>query len=155
MTNRIETDICIIGSGITGILTAARISELTDAKIVMVEAGGRTTPVRERLGRRRRFIDYGENPWINDHIEDQTGEGLMYRSMVVGGCAMHWDSACPRFSPEDFRQQSLYGVGTDWPISYEELEPYYHEFEHRIGVAGPARMAFTVIDPSITCPSPV
>ena len=31
MTNRIETDICIIGSGITGILTAARISELTDA----------------------------------------------------------------------------------------------------------------------------
>ena len=136
MTNRIETDICIIGSGITGILTAARISELTDAKIVMVEAGGRTTPVRERLGRRRRFIDYGDNPWINDHIEDQTGEGLMYRSMVVGGCAMHWDSACPRFSPEDFRQQSLYGVGTDWPISYEELEPYYHEFEHRIGVAG-------------------
>ncbi|MDH3732035.1 MAG: GMC family oxidoreductase [Gemmatimonadota bacterium] len=136
MIRAIEADVCIIGSGITGILTAARLSELADVDIVMVEAGGRTTPVRERLRRRRRFIDYGENPWVDDHIEDQTGEGLMYRSMVVGGCAMHWDSACPRFSPEDFRQRSLYGIGTDWPISYDDLEPYYHDFEHRIGVAG-------------------
>ncbi|MCG8467673.1 MAG: GMC family oxidoreductase [Gemmatimonadetes bacterium] len=136
MTRRIESDVCIIGSGITAILTAQRLTELADATIVMVEAGGWTTPFRERLQRRRRMIEYGENPWIDDHIEDQTGEGLMYRSMVVGGCAMHWDGATPRFSPEDFRQRSLYGVGTDWPIAYDDLEPYYADFERRIGVAG-------------------
>jgi quinoprotein glucose dehydrogenase len=136
MTVRIEADVCIIGSGITGILAAERIAELSDVDIVMVEAGGRTTSARDRIGKRRRFIDYGENPWTDDHIRDQTGEGLFYRSMVVGGCAMHWDGACPRFSPEDFRQRSAYGVGTDWPLSYEDLEPYYQDFEERVGVAG-------------------
>ena len=49
---------------------------------------------------------------------------------------MHWDGACPRFSPEDFRQNSTYGVGTDWPIGYDDLEPYYQDFEERVGVAG-------------------
>ena len=136
MTTHIDSDICIIGSGITAILAAERIAELTDRDIVMVEAGGRTTPARDRIAKRRRFIDYGENPWIEDHIYDQTGEGLFYRSMNVGGCAMHWDGACPRFSPEDFRQRSMYGVGTDWAIDYDELEPYYRDFEERVGVAG-------------------
>src|SRR5262249_12077726 len=37
---------------------------------------------------------------------------------------------------EDFRLQSLYGVGTDWPISYEELDPWYQEAEVRLGVGG-------------------
>ncbi|MAR44838.1 MAG: hypothetical protein CME03_01630 [Gemmatimonadaceae bacterium] len=138
MTTRVDTDICIIGSGITAILAAERMTEITDADIVIVEAGVRTTPVRERIGKRRRFIDYGENPWTNDHIHDQTGDGLFYRSMNVGGCAMHWDGACPRFSPEDFRQRSIYGVGTDWQLDYEELEPYYFDFEKRVGVAGEA-----------------
>lgn len=132
----VEADICIIGSGITAILTAERLAELTDAKMVMVEAGSWSTPFRERQSARRRFIAYGENPWHDDHLEDQGGEGLFYRSMGVGGCAMHWEGACPRFSPEDFRQQSMYGVGTDWPISYDELEPYYQAFEERIWVAG-------------------
>ena len=136
VTVRIDSDICIIGSGITAILAAERITELTDADIVMVEAGGHTTAVRDRIGKRRRFIDYGENPWTGDHIRDQTGEGLFYRSMNVGGCAMHWDAACPRFSPEDFRQRSTYDVGTDWPIGYDDLEPYYQDFEERVGVAG-------------------
>jgi quinoprotein glucose dehydrogenase len=56
--------------------------------------------------------------------------------MNVGGLGMHWGGVTPRFSPEDFRQRSLYGVGTDWPISYEELDPFYQEAEERMGVAG-------------------
>ena len=57
VTVRIDSDICIIGSGITAILAAERITELTDADIVMVEAGGHTTAVRDRIGKRRRFIE--------------------------------------------------------------------------------------------------
>jgi quinoprotein glucose dehydrogenase len=133
---RVESDICIIGSGITGILAAERLTELVDADIVMIEAGGHTTPVRDRVEKRRRLVEYGENPWEGDHIPDQGGTGLMYRSMAVGGCAMHWDGATPRFSPEDFRQRSLYGVGTDWPVDFQDLEPYYQDFEERVGVAG-------------------
>ena len=56
--------------------------------------------------------------------------------MCVGGLAMHWGGTTPRFTPEDFRMKSMFGVGDDWPISYEDLEPFYHEAEERIGVAG-------------------
>ena len=82
------------------------------------------------------MLDYGENPWPNDRIRGQTGSGAMYNTMVLGGPAMHWGGAVPRFSPEDFRLRSLYGVADDWPISFDDIEPYYQEAEERIGVAG-------------------
>ena len=56
--------------------------------------------------------------------------------MQVGGLAMHWGGVTPRFSPEDFKHKSLYGVGTDWPISYDDLDPFYQEAEEVMGVAG-------------------
>ena len=56
--------------------------------------------------------------------------------MQVGGLAMHWGGVTPRFSPEDFRTKSLFGVGTDWPISYDDLDPFYQEAEELMGVAG-------------------
>ena len=56
--------------------------------------------------------------------------------MLVGGLAMHWGGVTPRFSPEDFRVNSLYGVGDDWPITYDDLDPFYQEAEERMGVAG-------------------
>jgi quinoprotein glucose dehydrogenase len=56
--------------------------------------------------------------------------------MAVGGLALHYGGASPRFSPEDFRVRSTYGVGEDWPLSWEELEPLYQEVEERMGVAG-------------------
>lgn len=42
----------------------------------------------------------------------------------------------PRFAPEDFKTKSLCGVGYDWPLSYEELEPHYYEAEALMGVSG-------------------
>ena len=50
--------------------------------------------------------------------------------------AMHWGAVTPRYSPEDFRLRTLYGVGDDWPITYDDLEPHYIEAERRMGVAG-------------------
>ena len=101
----------------------------------------------ERAAHRARFVAYGENPWGRDHIEGMTADGIQSRSMQVGGLAMHWGGVTPRFSPEDFRVKSLYGVGDDWPVSYEELDPFYQEAERadwrrrRAGTAGarPAR----------------
>jgi quinoprotein glucose dehydrogenase len=49
---------------------------------------------------------------------------------------MHWGGVTPRFTPEDFRLHSLYGVGYDWPVSYDDLDPFYQEAEERMGVAG-------------------
>jgi quinoprotein glucose dehydrogenase len=132
----VEADVCIIGAGISSAMVAERVAEDTDARIVVVEAGNSMFNFEERFERRERFLEYGENPWPDDHIQSQFARGIQSRSMCVGGLALHWGGVVPRFTPEDFRQRSQYGVGTDWPIDYDDLEPYYAEAEERLGVAG-------------------
>ena len=137
MRRAIESDVCIVGSGISAAMVADRLARTTSAKIVVVEAGDETVPLAQRAAMRERFLRYGENPWGRDHIDGYEIEGpLQSRSMLVGGLAMHWGGVTPRFSPEDFKQRSLFGVGTDWPISYDDLQPFYQEAEELMGVAG-------------------
>jgi choline dehydrogenase-like flavoprotein len=62
---------------------------------------------------------------------------------TVGGGTIHWDAKTPRFWRQDFKGRSLYGpvAGAnvaDWPLTYEELAPYYDEIERRLGVQGDA-----------------
>jgi quinoprotein glucose dehydrogenase len=133
----VESDVCIIGSGISAAMVADRLARATRARIVVVEAGDDAPPLAARAAARERFLRYGENPWGRDHLEGYEIDGpLQSRSMLVGGLAMHWGAVTPRFSPEDFKQHSLFGVGTDWPITYEELDPFYQEAEEVMGVAG-------------------
>ena len=136
MRRVVESDILIVGSGITAALVAEKITEERDVRVVVVEAGDETSDPRARHASRARYLAYGENPWPDDHIEGLSAEGIQSRSMGVGGLAMHWGGVTPRFSPEDFQVRSLYGVGDDWPITYEELDPFYQEAEERMGVAG-------------------
>lgn len=118
-------------------MVAEQVAEERSARILVVEAGDEPIPLGERARWRQRYLDYGENPWPRDHLDRHTADGpLQSRSMSVGGLAMHWGGVTPRFSPEDFRLRSLYGVGDDWPVSYEELDPHYQEAEERLGVAG-------------------
>lgn len=56
----------------------------------------------------------------------------------VGGGSVHWAGFTPRLHPSDFRVRSQDGVGVDWPISYDDLKPYYELMEREIPVAGPA-----------------
>ena len=133
----VESDICIIGSGITAAMIADKLARTTKSRIVVLEAGDEAPPLGGRYPLRQRYLDYGDNPWPNDHLEGYEMEGpLQSRSMMVGGLAMHWGAVTPRWSPEDFRTKSLFGVGTDWPLTYDDLEPSYHEAEVLLGVAG-------------------
>lgn len=139
MTRRVvvESDVCIVGSGISAAMVAERLARTTSARIVVVEAGDETVPLPARGAARERFLRYDESPWGRDHLEGYEIEGpLQSRSMQVGGLAMHWGGVTPRFSPEDFKQRTLYDVGTDWPIDYDALDPFYQEAEELIGVAG-------------------
>lgn len=54
---------------------------------------------------------------------------------VAGGTTWHWLGTCLRLIPSDFKMQSNFGVGVDWPISYEDLSPYYDKAEFEIGVS--------------------
>ncbi len=134
---RFESDICIIGGGISAALLAQKLSELKPGlDIIVVEAGKRLFDLENRMNYRRRSILYGENPWPGDFIEDQGGEGIITRTMAVGGSAMHWQGHANRFSEEDLRLRSMYGLAVDWPLSWPELEKYCGEAERRIGVSG-------------------
>ncbi len=146
MTKRVvETDVCIVGSGISAAMVAWKLADTRRADVVVLEAGDENPPVRNWHALRARYLAYGESPWPRDHIEGLDVGGIQSRSMQVGGLAMHWGGVTPRFSPEDFRVRSLYGVGADWALSYDELDPFYQEAEERMGVAG--EQGPSVLDP--------
>jgi len=136
MATTIESDVVVIGAGITAAMFTERLAETTGATITVIEAGNRIFNLEDRYARRERYLNYQENPWPGDHIESQAADGMMSRSMSVGGQAMHWGGVTPRFTPEDFRVRSLFGVGYDWPLTYDDLDPFYQEAEERMGVAG-------------------
>jgi quinoprotein glucose dehydrogenase len=132
-----ESDICVIGGGITAAMLVERLTELKPGLSVTVVEAGRSIFDRENRGTyHRRAIEYGEHPWHDDYIEDQRARGMISMTMAVGGQALHWGGACNRFSEEDLRLKSLYGLAVDWPITWEELERYYVQAEHRLNVAG-------------------
>jgi choline dehydrogenase-like flavoprotein len=77
-----------------------------------------------------------------DGEHTHVGEVIMIPS-TVGGGGTHADGKVPRFREEDFRLRSTYGPQEgaqvdDWPLTYDELEPFYAEVEKAIGVAGRA-----------------
>lgn len=70
------------------------------------------------------FVQTGPLPFASDYAR------------TPGGTTLHWLGTCLRMLPNDFRLQTTYGRGVDWPISYEELRPYYEMAEREIGVSG-------------------
>jgi choline dehydrogenase-like flavoprotein len=67
--------------------------------------------------------------------EDSDNVGVD-RMRVVGGRTVHWNAVTLRYAARDFREWSLEGIEEDWPISYQELAPYYERIEEMIGVCG-------------------
>ncbi|PYR58954.1 MAG: hypothetical protein DMF91_15970 [Acidobacteria bacterium] len=132
-----ETDICIIGGGITSAMLAQKLSELRPGITITVVEAGRSIFDAENRGRyRQRAMDYGEHPWHDDFIEDQQAKGIISMTMAVGGLALHWGGACNRFTEEDLRLKSLYGLADDWPLEWKDLERAYCEAEKRLNVSG-------------------
>ena len=86
-----------------------------------------------------RPLDQRADEKYYDYTTGPTGSKDTFRAgytRLVGGSTWAWRGNCPRFLPTDFRLQSEYGVGRDWPISYDDLESYYCEAEKELGVAG-------------------
>ncbi len=59
-----------------------------------------------------------------------------FRSRMLGGRTNHWGRISLRFGPLDFKRKSIDGLGEDWPISYEDVKPYYDKVDKLIGVFG-------------------
>jgi len=58
------------------------------------------------------------------------------RARMLGGRTNHWHRTSLRYGPYDFKPYSRDGLGADWPISYEEIAPWYDKVERLIGVTG-------------------
>jgi choline dehydrogenase-like flavoprotein len=156
-------DAVIVGSGISGAIIAARLSE-AGKRVLILEAG----PAEDLT--LRGYEDYldrfysavgkdnqspypaGPNapmPRGSDarRIAPGSPDSSAYLvqsgpfatdttyTRVLGGTTMHWEAKTPRMLPDDFRMRTLYGEGVDWPITYDELAPYYTEAEREIGVS--------------------
>ncbi|MFV2212027.1 GMC family oxidoreductase [Actinomadura sp. LOL_016] len=72
------------------------------------------------------FVQNGPLPYGTDYLR------------ALGGAGMHWLGAVPRMHPDDFAVHREYDYGRDWPLTAEELQPFYARAEREMGVAGDA-----------------
>jgi choline dehydrogenase-like flavoprotein len=63
----------------------------------------------------------------------------IYEALAPGGLSNHWSCAVPRFSREDFADAARAGEAYAWPVSYEELAPWYDRVEPLLNIAGSQR----------------
>lgn len=136
-------DYVIVGGGVAAATVAKGLLEHKhDTSILILEAGP------EIVAKDRRFwwdyITRGERPYTFTYDQkfeaDSTGnidyqtDGV--RVKAYGGSTMHWGAWCLRFRPEDFNLRTNTGEGADWPLNYEELEPFYNDAEAFLSVCG-------------------
>ena len=159
----IEYDAIVVGSGVAGGWAAKELTE-KGLKTLMLERGrnvehgdyptehkqvwelehrGRMTPAeiekdypvqaRSRTisgPTKHFFVKDSEQPYIEDK------PFIWVRGDQVGGRSLIWGRGVPRWSPMDFEAPLKDGVGIDWPIRYEDIEPWYDYVERFIGVNG-------------------
>lgn len=146
MLKQSHYDVCIVGAGVAGALVGTMLARM-NKKVLIIEAGG-AFDFNNRLEQLKRYEVLAEPmwPWVNqarDHYVDSSMEGAGFkyrlnRSRIkgVGGSTLHWGGKALRFRETDFTSHSTYGLGVDWPIDYNELEPYYTKAEYELGVSG-------------------
>ena len=155
-------DVCVIGSGPAGAFVAHELVA-AGARVVLVEAGEAVTPGRlshlpPSAFRHRGSWEERQAPYYPDGIAGevryQTTAISVDRIRVLGGRSVHWNAVCLRFSPDDFREKSVGGMEEDWPISYQELAPYYAYVERTIGVCGTREGLAVLPDGEFYAPPP-
>lgn len=131
-----EAEICIVGAGAAGGVLAYELSK-AGFKVVVIEAGPFWNPQRDfasdelsmqSLGWQETRLSTGKNPL--KFGRNNSGRG-------VGGGTVYFTGVFLRFFESDFLAKSIDGVGDDWPLTYQDLEPYYNKIEHDIAVSGP------------------
>jgi len=141
MKNITKVDACIIGSGAGGGVVAKELSE-RGINVVVLEAGKRLDPLRDyttasadwetsynklfRVPNLRKITSKNQSPNRPLEVHGVGGGTLQYLAYAI------------RLNPDDFRTYSEDGVGADWPITYDDLVPYYRKVEIELGVSGRA-----------------
>lgn len=140
-------DVIVIGSGAGGAAVSARLAE-HGISVLCLEQGDwvdpRTRPKWhadwEVRGRRYWNPNPTRRGWRADYpvinLGDDPVDSYMYNA--VGGSTIGFGGQYWRLQPSDFRTRSLDDIGVDWPITYDDLSPYYRMNELIIGMSGMA-----------------
>jgi len=147
-------DAIIVGSGAGGGM-AAYVLANAGLKVCLLEAGPNYDPRENssqlkqpwespRRGASTKFRPFGDFDgcywgWEIDgepYTQKDGSNWEWWRARMVGGRTNHWGRISLRFGPNDFKRRSIDGLGDDWPISYDDVKPYYDKIDKLIGVFG-------------------
>ena len=129
-----DYDLIVVGTGFASsfFLSAYLARCRADARILVLERGRRDTHAWQ-LRHRQPTSTAPQATFVNRHRRKQ-----WFYTPALGGGSNCWWAVTPRMMPSDFALKSTYGVGTDWPLSYDELEEFYCHAEALMAVSGPA-----------------
>ena len=127
-------DLIVIGTGFAGSFFLERYLEKApaNARILILERGERTEHADRVAARANDYISQAE-PYIT-RSGDPSKRWIF--NIAFGGGSNCWWGNAPRFLPADFEMHSRFGVGEDWPIGYDDLEPYYDRAEAILSLSG-------------------
>lgn len=139
--SRDEVDICIVGAGASGSVVGAKLAE-AGFSVVIFDAGPHWDPTRDFVSDEQASYRLF---WTDERItggSDPVELGANNSGRGVGGSTVHYSMVAMRAHPEDFRRGTLDGPVPgadvrDWPIRFDDLEPYYEEVEEALQIAGP------------------
>jgi choline dehydrogenase-like flavoprotein len=130
-----EIDLVIVGCGAGGSVLAQRLAR-KGWRVAALDAGPFWDPdadwVSDEAGSHHLY-------WTEPRVitgDDPVPMGSNNSGRGVGGSMVHYAGYTPRFHPSDFTTYTDDGVGADWPLSYEDLKPYYQAIEQELPVAG-------------------
>jgi choline dehydrogenase-like flavoprotein len=137
-------DVLIVGAGAAGGVAALRLAE-AGLSVVCLEQGdwpdraqfAGAGPDAELVSGGAWSADPNVRRAAGDYpVDDTDSDMTVINFNGVGGGTVLYSAVWPRLLPVDFRSRTLRGVADDWPISYEELAPYYDRVDRQFGVSG-------------------